>query len=300
MPGPGIRSWGGHNVDPSAPGWYPDPTGRHERRYWSGIRWSRHVDDAGQRADDPLDTGPVPVTTLQSERPRAAAQPRPAQPERPDRPERPERPEHLTEADWAGERRRPIGLLIAAVAALVLVAAAVVLLTQGGSDDPPEATSDDDPVVAAVERMMLETSGGSITDVEATCMADGVVRSVSRERLIEVGVLDGVDLLADLSTAEKGIAIPRAFDCLEDDTLIEFMVQTWPAEGIGNLGPEIAPCTFQGWYDRLGRERLVFMFTTMARVDPPPLDATLSTEEFEAATAVLAECQPTSETPPTT
>ncbi len=34
-------------------GWYADPTGRHEERYWAG-EWSEHVSDGGVPATDPL------------------------------------------------------------------------------------------------------------------------------------------------------------------------------------------------------------------------------------------------------
>jgi hypothetical protein len=33
--------------------WTPDPTGRHELRYWDGSAWTEWVSDAGQQADDP-------------------------------------------------------------------------------------------------------------------------------------------------------------------------------------------------------------------------------------------------------
>ena len=39
------------------PAWHPDPTGRHEHRYWDGERWTDHVADAGQAATDPLEGG---------------------------------------------------------------------------------------------------------------------------------------------------------------------------------------------------------------------------------------------------
>lgn len=35
--------------------WHPDPTGRHEHRYWDGQRWTHHVADAGVASTDPLD-----------------------------------------------------------------------------------------------------------------------------------------------------------------------------------------------------------------------------------------------------
>ena len=39
--------------------WHPDPTGRHELRYWDGSAWTAAVSDAGQQTDDPP-TWPVP------------------------------------------------------------------------------------------------------------------------------------------------------------------------------------------------------------------------------------------------
>jgi hypothetical protein len=35
-------------------GWRPDPTGRHEYRYWNGTVWSRHVADKGRRSVDAM------------------------------------------------------------------------------------------------------------------------------------------------------------------------------------------------------------------------------------------------------
>jgi Protein of unknown function (DUF2510) len=36
------------------PGWNPDPTGRHQHRWWDGQRWTSAVADHGVPADDPL------------------------------------------------------------------------------------------------------------------------------------------------------------------------------------------------------------------------------------------------------
>jgi len=35
-------------------GWYPDPTGRHERRYWDGKGWTNLVEDHLVTTEDPL------------------------------------------------------------------------------------------------------------------------------------------------------------------------------------------------------------------------------------------------------
>jgi hypothetical protein len=34
--------------------WSPDPSGRHQLRYWDGARWTDHVSDDGATAQDPL------------------------------------------------------------------------------------------------------------------------------------------------------------------------------------------------------------------------------------------------------
>ena len=45
---PPSGSTGDENVAPS--GWYPDPSGHHERRYWHDGRWTEHVADRGRRS----------------------------------------------------------------------------------------------------------------------------------------------------------------------------------------------------------------------------------------------------------
>ena len=37
------------------PGWQPDPSQRHEHRYWDGTSWTEHVADAGVQSTDRLD-----------------------------------------------------------------------------------------------------------------------------------------------------------------------------------------------------------------------------------------------------
>ena len=36
-----------------APGWFTDPSGRHQQRYWSGSEWTEHVMDTGMPGTDP-------------------------------------------------------------------------------------------------------------------------------------------------------------------------------------------------------------------------------------------------------
>jgi hypothetical protein len=46
-------------ADDSVPsGWYADPAGRHERRYWHEGRWTEHVANGGRRSSDPATPAP--------------------------------------------------------------------------------------------------------------------------------------------------------------------------------------------------------------------------------------------------
>jgi uncharacterized protein YxjI len=52
-----------------AAGWYPDPLGRHELRYWDGRAWTAHVSTRGQQSmDDPTGTPAVPTVQRSPEK----------------------------------------------------------------------------------------------------------------------------------------------------------------------------------------------------------------------------------------
>lgn len=40
--------------DPKGAGWHPDPTGRHEHRYFNGTSWTDDVSDRGRQSKDPF------------------------------------------------------------------------------------------------------------------------------------------------------------------------------------------------------------------------------------------------------
>ena len=52
-----------------APGWYPDPFGRHETRWWDGAQWTEHVASHGrQQVDPPVGGGHIPAVNRPSEK----------------------------------------------------------------------------------------------------------------------------------------------------------------------------------------------------------------------------------------
>ncbi|MEO6571468.1 MAG: phospholipid scramblase-related protein [Ilumatobacteraceae bacterium] len=44
--------------------WYPDPTDRHELRYYDGAAWTDHVSDQGITGTDPIQGGPEPKAKM--------------------------------------------------------------------------------------------------------------------------------------------------------------------------------------------------------------------------------------------
>jgi uncharacterized protein YxjI len=54
---------------PAPEGWYPDPHGRHELRFWNGSAWTEHVSSHGrQTTDAPTGASPVPTVNRAPEK----------------------------------------------------------------------------------------------------------------------------------------------------------------------------------------------------------------------------------------
>jgi uncharacterized protein YxjI len=57
------RAWQARRMTSPATGWYPDPSGQFEQRYWDGSAWTEHVVSQGQQTTAPLGAAPVQVST---------------------------------------------------------------------------------------------------------------------------------------------------------------------------------------------------------------------------------------------
>ena len=49
------------------PDWYPDPSGRHQHRYWDGAAWTDHVASGGSQSVDHLDGAPASNDRVEKE-----------------------------------------------------------------------------------------------------------------------------------------------------------------------------------------------------------------------------------------
>jgi hypothetical protein len=126
----------------SPPGWHPDPSGRHEFRYWDGAAWTYAVSDAGARSDDVWDGRPDAT----------GAHPR----------------RHHDEAHEAGGRSRARGGsggfwtsltgMLTAIAAVITAAGGIFFATGGGDDAAPLDAND--VIVVAEDLGVVDTEVG--------------------------------------------------------------------------------------------------------------------------------------------
>ena len=260
-------------MEPSAPGWYPDPYGRHEHRYWSGVRWSRHVEDDGRRTQEPPPEQPVRLQR------RAAGQllSDPGLPARRLSPRPPPR----------SRVRQQTVLVAGGLTAVLIVTVSLVLLRRDSGGTKPDSVAADGQLLVAVVEVMRDTSSDTLSDVEAECMGRAVIDSAGATRLDELGVLDGTDPILALEPGEKAFALQRAFGCLDDPGLVDFISSTWAA---GGLSADVAACVFEHWLADVGRDRMIELYVASAEVDPPPFNELLEPEEFGVSARAVQAC----------
>ena len=130
--------------DPRAPAWHPDPSGRHELRWWDGTTFTDQVADGGVTSTDP-GAGPVPV---------------PASPANP-----------MLPPDLTGRKASKLPVILAALGAFVVVLALLFLLRGddgGGGTGAFEGSVTDDED----GRHEVSIDGGSVLVVEVNPESD--------------------------------------------------------------------------------------------------------------------------------
>jgi hypothetical protein len=230
------------------PGWHPDPTARHQYRYWDGQAWTDDVADQGTTSVDPVGAAtrgaapphaePTPGDRVRGEPtstgpeegasrggPARAADPAPGTATEGDRPPALGMP--AMPAMPARSRRSPSLVLgLAAVAVAVITAVAVVAMGaaddgETGSDDPPgDAVGPDgfdlddsasrDEVVDALAGQLGQS--GAVDRQQAECVAEVLVDEIGEQRLIEI-LRSGGDVLFSLTGEEQSAIVTAVSDC---------------------------------------------------------------------------------------
>ena len=121
-------------------GWFSDPLGRHQHRFWDGSSWTSHVADAGRAGEDPVGAPPpAHVTpsgpTLDAPHPTSARTAAAAPPSTPP-------PQQPPAGRTRQPRRRPsrAALIAALVVVALVLALGIVVGTRLRDDDAPSST----------------------------------------------------------------------------------------------------------------------------------------------------------------
>lgn len=167
----------------AAPGWHPDPFGRHEHRFFDGDRWTEQVADQGATATDPVtptDQAPSPGDVPS--------------------------PSGAVGAPGEGRRAKPLLLVGVGVLAAVIVAVVAVLLIRGddsstGDGDFSLTVNDDE---AAVHELNLDAGDALYIRVEGRGVRAALgVDEATFERLRETSFYDSSELEGAYSEAES-------------------------------------------------------------------------------------------------
>jgi hypothetical protein len=249
-----------------AAGWNPDPTGRHEYRYWNGGTWTDDVSDNGVASVDPVG-GHDPSSGDPTERIDATQQYAPQPGPQPGGygPQPGPPPGGYGPSHPSGSGQFPpgppvksgpsTGLLVGlAAVAVALIAGIAFVLTSGGDDGDDTATD--------------ETSNTEDTATEDTATDDTATDDTSAD-----------DLDIDLDDIDEDTSDAAIVDLL--------------AAGIRSSSDQIteeqAQCAAQAMLDELGLETIMEMSTTGT---DPFADGSLTTEQQVAIVTAMTDCIP--------
>lgn len=254
-------------MNAAAPGWQPDPTRRHEYRYWDGSQWTDDVSDGGVTSVDPVAgagaqpsgeatapygysgagmppgvSGPQPY----GGGPGGAPYPYSGDQYPPDQP----------------VKKGPSPALLIAIAVIVVLAIGGVAfaLSQGGDDDGGETASDTSETTAP-------------GDTGTTAPGDtGSTAPGSSDTTAAGGDTD--------STAPGGES---------SSVIVDAMAEEIENSSGGQLNAEQSQCVAQAMVDEFGVERLAELGLSQQESGQNPIEM-LSPEEQEAIFDLMTEC----------
>jgi Protein of unknown function (DUF2510) len=238
------------------PGWQPDPTGRHEYRYWDGSSWTDDVSDGGNASTDPMGDA-APTAPFDTTQPYGGGPTGPAGPEGPGG-----APGY---GPYGGSGQYPpaqpkksgpsTGLLVGlGVLAVALIALVAVLVIGSGDDDEDNATDD----------TTEETTDDTSSDDTATD-----------------------DTSSDDTATDDTGTDDTAPDDPSDDAIVDGMA-AGIASGSDQITDEQAQCAAQAIVDELGVDTIMEM-STSGGADP---FGNMSSDQQSAVFSAMTDCIP--------
>jgi hypothetical protein len=233
-----------------APGWLPDPTTRHQYRYWDGTRWTDDVADGGVASTDvlgepspaPSDPNPMGEPTYPSgadptqqvdatrQYPGAGEQPTPSTPYYGDYYGSGEAP------PGSAKKRPPAGLIAAlSVLAVALIGGLVYFLVRDdddGSSDNASEIIDEDSTTTEPDNPDDDNNNNDNSNDNSNSGGGG-------------------------ESGSGDTPLPDDIDSENVDQLVEIMADNMEQASGGALSHEEATCISEGFLDELGLERLL-------------------------------------------
>jgi hypothetical protein len=223
----------------NAAGWQPDPTGKHDHRYWDGTQWTDNVADAGVAATDPYeapapevaaadpsvtepvaagpgDDEPTAVTPIESPEPTATYPTAATQPAAPPPYVPPTPVADGGEGKDNGKRGLVIGGAILAAVALAVIA----FLALSGDDDEPKQPVADSDATTTTEASDEGADGGEDeldTDGFSDGLSDGDIEDV---------LADTYSDMFDISDKQAECLAGKVADAMQDGSLTEEQVMS--------------------------------------------------------------------------
>lgn len=190
-------------------GWYPDPTGRHQNRWFDGNDWTDQVADGQVVASDPVQADPGPdLGATQATPAPAATQPTVGAPAPPGAPpgagSDPLGGYVSPVAADSGGGSSKVPLIVAAVVVVVLIAAGLVFAL-GGGDDGGDSASD-----SSGEQDQSDSPDEEEDDPSASDLFDDMADSSDSSDGGDDDVFDSDDTPAD--TVVEGEYPPEVID----------------------------------------------------------------------------------------
>jgi hypothetical protein len=125
-------------------GWQPDPSGKHDHRYWDGTAWTDNVADAGVASTDPYVEAPAAPTEPTAVTPAPTGDPTDTYPTAPAAPAAPTAYAPPAPTAGGGGGGSKVGLIVggAILAAVILAVIAFMAFGDDDSDDGERASNE--------------------------------------------------------------------------------------------------------------------------------------------------------------
>jgi Protein of unknown function (DUF2510) len=174
----------------SPPGWYPDPNGAHQLRYFDGSAWTEHVSDNGLQSVSPLAPTPTPTTAATVS------------------------PAGMPSATPGPNRRGRAKWVMGGVALVAVAAVVIGVLASGGSDDNTTASGDSGPSVDSGQSFCDDFNGSWSIVLSGMITAEATIQSLSLNPAFSGGTTDELNAVTQ-GAQDAGVIAAEAPDDLK-------------------------------------------------------------------------------------